>query len=207
MGSWPAVAGKIGNILPLKLFYSGCSWGGLLGKRKLMAQDDLIGPGWHVTENLKGSVDRGACCQAWWPWVWSWDSHGGQRELTPTSYPLISTYARWHIHTRNVNKQTKKTTAHKSTITFNRLAYYMELNMQVSIKSQCLPVPYPCWKLLLPFVLSCSLKGWSHYVDVFGQVCRWLVLNDFHLPFWKVFCWRWLVSSFSHFVYSSPFWY
>lgn len=47
----------------------------------------------YLRGGVYGSLDRsagkGVCCQAWWPWLDSWDPCGGRRELTSAICPEL----------------------------------------------------------------------------------------------------------------------
>lgn len=45
----------------------------------------------HVGCSWDASMDKGACCQAWWPEFDCWDPHGGRRDQTLRGCPLTVT--------------------------------------------------------------------------------------------------------------------
>lgn len=55
---------------------------------------------------LDGSVDRGICCQHWWPELDPQDPHSRRRALTPTSCPLIFTCVPGHVHMHECRQNT-----------------------------------------------------------------------------------------------------
>lgn len=85
--------------------------------RDLSASDlilvrEAIGPGGEENRQIRGedgSVDKGACCQAWPALVQYLETHSRRRKLTPAGCPLTSICTRWkHLPTHIKNEYQNK---------------------------------------------------------------------------------------------------